>query len=209
MRLVALLSGGIDSPVASYVMSQRGADIILLHMDNGIYADKKEIDKVKKLAARLSEVTGKEFPLYVADHEENQTLIKEKTDHRFQCVLCKRTMMHVAREFAKEHGCEGIVMGDSLGQVASQTLRNIRSETMDLDFPVVRPFIGMDKVEIIDIARRIGTYDISIIQTSGCGIVPLKPVTEASPSDVMKLQSKLDFDSMIKKAAASARLIHQ
>ena len=209
MKLVALLSGGIDSPVASYIMSQRGADILLLHMDNGIYADKKEIDKVKKLAKKLSEITGKEFPLYIADHERNQTLIKEKTDHKFQCVLCKRTMMHVAREFAKEHGCEGIVMGDSLGQVASQTLKNIMSETVDLDFPVVRPFIGMDKMEIINIARRIGTYDISIIQTAGCGIVPLKPITAATTDDVRKLQSKIDFETMVKESAASARLIHQ
>lgn len=207
MKLVALLSGGIDSPVASYMMSRAGADIILLHMDNGIYADKKEIDKVKKLAAKLSEITGKEFPLFVADHESSQTLIKEKTDHKYQCVMCKRTMMHVAREFAKEHGCSGIVMGDSLGQVASQTLRNLRAETNGLDFPVVRPFIGMDKVEIIDIARRIGTYDISIIATAGCGIVPIRPVTEARVSDVLRLQEKVDFEKMIADSARSAKRV--
>ena len=207
MKLVALLSGGIDSPVASYMMSKTGADIMLLHMDNGIYADGKEIDKVRKLADRLSEVTGKEFPLYVANHENSQTLIKEKTDHKYQCVLCKRTMMHVAREFAKEHGCSGIVMGDSLGQVASQTLRNIRAETKRLDFPVIRPLIGMDKVEIIDIARSIETYDISIIATKGCGIVPLKPVTEASVSDVLRLQEKIDFEKMVADSAGSAKRI--
>ena len=209
MKLVALLSGGIDSPVASYIMSVRGADILLLHMDNGRYADRKEIDKVRMLAARLSEVTGKEFPLYIADHETNQTIIKDKTDHKYQCVMCKRTMMFVAKEFSKRNGCKGIIMGDSLGQVASQTLRNIRSETVDLDFPVIRPFIGMDKKEIIDIARRIGTYDISIIQTAGCGIVPIRPITEASPSDVIKLQSKVDFESMVNASADSVRLDHQ
>lgn len=209
MRLVSLISGGIDSPVASYIMSMRGADIILLHMDSGAYEDRKETDKVIRISDRLSQVTGKAFPVYVADHERNQTLIKEKTDHKYQCVLCKRTMMHVAREFAKEHGCEGIVMGDSLGQVASQTLRNLKAETVDLDFPVVRPFIGMDKEEIIDIARRIGTFDISIERTTGCGIVPQKPITMASPKDVLDLQSKLDFEEMVKASAASARLIHQ
>ena len=207
MKLVSLLSGGIDSPVASYVMSKRGADVILLHMDNGKYADRKELDKVKKLASKLSEITGKEFPLYVADHEENQTLIKEKTETSYQCVFCKRTMMNVAKEFALRNGCSGIVMGDSLGQVASQTLRNIRSETYDLGFPVVRPFIGMDKTEIIDIARRIGTYDISIIKTSGCGIVPLRPITEATPAKVSELQSKLDFEEMIKRSADSIRRV--
>ncbi|MBP5735816.1 MAG: 7-cyano-7-deazaguanine synthase, partial [Candidatus Methanomethylophilaceae archaeon] len=95
MKLVALISGGIDSPVASYIMAERGADVILLHMDNGIYTGKKSIEKVRKLADRLEEVTGKRFPLYVLNHEANQTLIKERCDRSYQCVLCKRTMQFV------------------------------------------------------------------------------------------------------------------
>ena len=207
MKLVALISGGIDSPVASYIMSQRGADVILLHMDNGIYGGKRDLEKVKLLSERLNAVTGKDFPVYVANHEVNQTLIKERCDRSYQCVLCKRTMQHVAREFAKKHGCSGIIMGDSLGQVASQTLRNIRAEVSGLDFPIVRPLIGMDKTEIIDIAREIGTYDISIIQTEGCGVVPQKPITEARVDKVEELQSKLDFEKMVKDCAESARLV--
>lgn len=207
MKLVALLSGGIDSPVASYIMSQRGADVILLHMDNGIYSDGKDIDKVKLLTERLETVTGKKFPLYKVDHETNQTLIKQRCETAYQCVMCKRTMQHVAREFAKKHGCSGIIMGDSLGQVASQTLRNIRAENQELDFPVVRPLIGMDKKEIVKIAQDIGTYDLSIIPTSGCGVVPLKPITEARPDKVMELQSKLDFEKMISDCVESAELL--
>ena len=204
MKLVALISGGIDSPVASYIMSQRGADVILLHMDNGIYSSEKEIEKVKMLADRLRKVTGKEFPLYRANHEANQTLIKERCEHPYQCVLCKRTMQHVAREFARKHGCSGIIMGDSLGQVASQTLRNIRAEDTGLDFPVVRPLIGLDKNEIIEIAKDVGTYDISIIQSGGCGVVPLKPITEARTDKVLELQSKLDFEKMVSDCVESA-----
>lgn len=207
MKLVSLLSGGIDSPVASYIMSKAGADVILLHMDNGSYADPKEIEKVKLLAEKLEETTGKRFPLYSLDHETNQSLIKKRCDNSYQCVLCKRTMQHAAREFAKRNGCSGIIMGDSLGQVASQTLRNIRAENQGLDFPVVRPLIGMDKNEIIEIAQKIGTYDISIMQTSGCGAVPLKPITEAKPEKILELQSKLDFDEMIEKCIGSAKLI--
>ena len=205
MKLVALISGGFDSPVASYIMAKRGADVILLHMDNGIYSGKKEIEKVKKLAARLREVTGKEFPLYILDHEANQTLIKQRCDNSYQCVMCKRTMQFVAREFAKKHGCSGIIMGDSLGQVASQTLRNIRAEGSGLDFPIVRPLIGMDKTEIIDIAREIKTYDISAVQSGGCGVVPQKPVTEATIDKVRELQSKLDYDKMIMDCVDSAK----
>ena len=206
MKLVALISGGIDSPVASYIMSKMGADVILLHMDNGIYAG-EDVDKVIKLSKRLEEVTGKKFPVYVLNHEINQTMIKERCEHSYQCVMCKRTMQHVAREFAKKHGCSGIIMGDSLGQVASQTLRNIRAEGAELNFPIVRPLIGMDKNEIIDIAKEIGTYEISIIQTGGCGVVPLKPITEARVDKVLELQSKLDFEKMVADCVESARLI--
>ena len=206
MKLVALISGGIDSPVASYIMSKMGADVILLHMDNGIYAG-NDAEKVVKLSKRLEEVTGKKFPVYVLNHEVNQTMIKERCEHSYQCVMCKRTMQHVAREFAKKHGCSGIIMGDSLGQVASQTLRNIRAEGAGLDFPIVRPLIGMDKNEIIDIAKEIGTYEISIIQTGGCGVVPLKPITEARVDKVLELQSKLDFEKMVADCVESARLI--
>ena len=205
MKLVALISGGIDSPVASYIMARRGADVILLHMDNGMYSSEKEIEKVKALAARLREVTGKEFPLFILDHEANQTLIKERCERPYQCVMCKRTMQFVAREFAKKNGCSGIIMGDSLGQVASQTLRNIRAEGSGLDFPIVRPLIGMDKTEIIDIAKEIGTYEISIIQSGGCGVVPQKPITEARIEKVEELQSKLDYNRMITDCVDSAK----
>ena len=207
MKLVSLMSGGFDSPVASYIMASMGADVILLHMDNGKYGGKGELDKVKKLAARLEKVTGKKFPLYVLNHEANQTLIKDNCEHPYQCVMCKRTMQHVAKAFALKHGCSGIIMGDSLGQVASQTLRNIRAEGTGLDFPVVRPLIGMDKTEIMDIAKDIGTYDISAKQTGGCGVVPLKPITEARSDKVLELQSKLDFEKMIEDCVDSARLV--
>ena len=174
-------------------------------MDNGVYSSAKEIKKVRMLAERLREVTGKEFPLYILNHEANQTLIKERCERAYQCVLCKRTMQFVAKEFAIRNGCSGIIMGDSLGQVASQTLRNIKAEGSGLDFPIVRPLIGMDKNEIIEIARRIGTYDISIIQDGGCGVVPDKPITEARTDKVLELESKLDFRKMVSDCADSAR----
>ena len=204
MRFVTLLSGGIDSPVAAYMMAKVGADVILLHMDNGEYGDPKEIEKVKKIATRLSEITGKELPLYIAAHGPNQAAIKKNCEYNYQCVMCKRVMQNVAKRFAKAHGCEGIVMGDSLGQVASQTLRNIRAEQSDMDFPIVRPLIGLDKEEIIDIAKEIGTFDISIIQTGGCKVVPTKPITEASIDKVLANERKLDFENLIAESADNA-----
>ena len=197
MKFVTLLSGGIDSPVAAYLMANVGADVILLHMDNGEYGDPKEIDKIKKLAARLSEMTGKELPLYIAAHGPNQEAIKKNCEYSYQCVMCKRVMQNVAKRFAQMQGCDGIIMGDSLGQVASQTLRNIKAEQCDVDFPIVRPLIGLDKEEIIDIAKRIGTFDISIIQTGGCKVVPMKPVTEATIDKVLANEAKLDFEKLV------------
>ena len=208
MKLVSLISGGIDSPVASYMMAHVGADVILLHMDNGQYGDKKEVEKVVKIAEQLEKVTGREFPVYVADHEANQAAIKKNCDYNYQCVMCKRMMHNVAKRFAIANGCEGIIMGDSLGQVASQTLRNIKAEQTALGFPIIRPLIGLDKIEIIETAQKIGTYDISIIQTKGCAVVPMKPVTEATPEKVVQLQSKLDFEGLVASSADNARRVH-
>lgn len=207
VKLVSLISGGIDSPVASYVMSRVGADVVLLHMDNGRYGDPKDLEKVEMISKQLERYTGKEFPVYVADHGTNQQLISEKADSNYQCVLCKRTMQHVAKRFAQSIGASGIVMGDSLGQVASQTLMNIRAEQSDLGFPILRPLIGLDKLEIIDIAERIGTFDLSIIKTSGCGIVPIRPVTEAKPEKVAQFQERLGFDEMVDRCVSTIQRV--
>ncbi|MBR6213843.1 MAG: tRNA 4-thiouridine(8) synthase ThiI [Candidatus Methanomethylophilaceae archaeon] len=208
MKLVALMSNGIDSPVASYIMSKRGADVILLHMDNRPYTDDRSLDVVTALADQLRAVTGKEFPLYIANHGANQERIKENCDYHYQCVMCKRVMQRTARELAKKLGASGIIMGDSLGQVASQTLKNIKSENLGLNFPVVRPLIGLDKLEIIDISKEQGLFDISIRQTAGCLIVPTKPITEANPEKVLAMSEKIDLDALAKECADGAVLYH-
>ncbi len=207
MRYVSLISDGIDSPVASYKMSEVGAEVILLHMDNRPYTDDASIEKVVAIAERLREVTGREFPLYTAPHGPNQQAISERCERNYQCVMCKRIMQRTARELAVRLGADGIIMGDSLGQVASQTLRNIRSENIGLDFPVARPLIGMDKLEIEAVAKAIGTYDISIRPTAGCTIVPFKPITEAAPDKVLSFDAAVDLDAMAKASAEAAHLI--
>lgn len=206
MKLTALLSGGIDSPVAAYMMCRAGADVTLLHMDNTPYSDERELEKVRKLAHRLREVTGQPLPLYSAPHGPNQGIVSEKCVRNYQCVICKRLMMHVAKGFSLGIGSEGIIMGDSLGQVASQTLRNMRGEESGLDFPIIRPLIGLDKEEIIGIAKKIGTYDISIMKSSGCSIVPDRPAIEASPETVGAQISRLDFPAMVAESVSAASI---
>ena len=132
MKAVSLLSGGIDSPVASYLMSRAGADVVLLHMDNSPYCDDRALKNVIAIAEQLEKHTGKRFPLYVAPHGPSQTAIHDACDRNYQCVMCKRAMHRTAGEFARIVGADMIVMGDSLGQVASQTLKNLRAERTDM-----------------------------------------------------------------------------
>ncbi len=209
MKLVALMSNGIDSPVASYIMSQAGADVILLHMDNRPYTDDRSLDNVRALAARLREVTGKEFPLYSAAHGVNQKAIAEGCDSNYQCVMCKAVMQRTARELAKRLGASGIIMGDSMGQVASQTLKNIRAENQGLDFPVCRPLIGLDKAEIIRIARKIGTFEISSRPTDGCLALPPRVVVDADPEKTRGFSEAIDVDALARKAAETAVLLRR
>lgn len=205
MKLVALLSGGIDSPVAAYKMAMVGADVILLHMDNAPYSDDRCRDNVRDLAKKLAEATGRELPLYFAPHGPTQDAIHEACDDNYQCVMCKRAMQRTAREFAKNIGASGIVMGDSLGQVASQTLKNLVVETRDLDFPLIRPLIGFDKSEIVNIAKEIGTFEISIRAATDCTMVPRKAVTEADPAKIGGYV--IDIEELSRTSASGAKRI--
>jgi thiamine biosynthesis protein ThiI len=201
LKLIALISGGIDSPVAAYLMDRAGAEIILLHMDNHPFADNVSVDKVKSIAERLRTVTGSPFPLYSSPHGISQKKISDTCERSYQCVLCKRTMLRTAQDLAGRLDCGGIVMGDSLGQVASQTLRNLRYSSSGLVIPVIRPLIGHDKIEIEAIAKEIGTYDISVIHSEGCTIVPSKPVTEADMRKVRVFDDASGLDELVSNAA--------
>ena len=206
MRLIALLSSGIDSPVAAFLMAERGAETFLLHMDNRPFSSELGVRKAILLAEALRRATGQEMPLYVAPHGENQAINKERCRSCFQCVLCKRLMLRTAQEVATRMGATGIVTGDSLGQVASQTLDNLRAEQDGISLPVLRPLIGLDKLEIERMARRIGTYETSIISdgTKDCTAVPSHVITNASLIDVLAEEAKVDMGSMARRAAERA-----
>lgn len=203
MKAVVLLSGGIDSPVAAYVMANQGAEIIALHMDNTPYT--KPSEKAKGIIQQLRKITGQDIPLIIAPHGKyNLSMIETTQSSHIRCVLCKRFMMRVAQEIAKQENCNAIVMGDSLGQVASQTLRNMKVEQQAISMQVVRPLIGMDKEEIIQIAKEIGTYELSIDEAYECGIVPEKPSTNANIEKIIESEEPMDVPEMIKNTVAGA-----
>lgn len=204
VKFISLISGGIDSPVASYIMTKMGAEVVLLHMDNRPFADDRAIERVKELAVKLREVTGQEMPLYSAPHGVSQDLIAKTCDQNYQCVMCKRAMQRTAKIIGTQLGCSGVIMGDSLGQVASQTLKNIRSENIELNYPVIRPLIGYDKLEIEAIAKEIGTFNISIKPVSGCTIVPPNPITQANPEKIYVFDRSVQLTSIAETAAKNA-----
>ncbi len=161
-KLVVLISGGIDSPVAAFLMMKRGARIIFLH-----FRRDPEIDKIPELYKILSSyAAGIGSELVVLDMKKindfYEKIMEDPRIHRYMCVLCKHMMLKAAESLALKKGAMGIVTGDSLAQVASQTLENLKAQRYGLRLPVYSPLIGMDKVEIMKIARSIGTYEVSI-----------------------------------------------
>jgi thiamine biosynthesis protein ThiI len=206
MKLLALLSGGIDSPVAAGLMAHRGAEMVLLHMDNRPFGSDLGVRKVEMLAEALRRCTGQEMPLFLAPHGMNQAIFREKCQSAFQCVLCKRLMLRTAQAVARNVGAVGIVMGDSLGQVASQTLRNIRAEQQGLEIPVLRPLIGLDKLEIERLAKEMGTYGVSIMSDGSreCTAVPVRAITNASVVDSLAEGAKVDLEAMARLSAQMA-----
>ncbi|MCD1293760.1 tRNA 4-thiouridine(8) synthase ThiI [Methanocella sp. CWC-04] len=207
-KMVALVSGGIDSPVAAWMMMRRGCEIIPVYFNNEQYVDEaytqKAIDTIRKLKEWSP---GHDFKVYEVPHGECLRTFRERGNIRYTCVFCKRMMYKVAIEIAKKEGAHGIITGSSLGQVASQTSENLLIEHHGIDFPIYHPLIGLDKNEIVDMAQRIGTLDISVRPAMGCQAVPKHPAIHGRIEEIMKMESEqVDFDKMIGDALSRARI---
>ncbi len=203
-RLVSLFSGGIDSPVAAWLMMKRGAEVLPLFMDQRPHVGDSYVERVERAFQALSRYVPSEgFGLYAAPFGEVMSRILEAPAPRLRCVLCKRSMYRVAATFAAERRAQGIVTGESLGQVASQTLANLVVLDEAAGVPVLRPLIGLDKVEIEALARRIGTYGVSARSVEGCMVVPDRPATRSRLAEVVELEEALGLPALCSEAAAS------
>lgn len=189
MRFVSLMSGGIDSPVATHMILQRGYDAAILNMHAGRFSEGDDSEKILSIARRLDELHPGKVTLYRAMHEINLSSFEHSSNPKYMCLLCKRAMLMVADRFCERVGADLIVMGDSLGQVASQTLHNLAAVGRGLKHPVVRPLIGFDKLEIESIAKDIGTFGISIKDAPACTAAPRYPITRAE-SDILDREAE-------------------
>jgi len=180
-RAVALMSGGIDSPVAAWLMMKRGCAVIPIHFRQNEVELAKFMDNCQVLSRYAY---GWDMRPIVLDHREvfGETYEKLRSvgAERWTCIFCKRALLQKACQIADQHRAKALVMGDSLGQVASQTLDNLEVISYGIEKPILRPLIGLDKTEITALARRIGTFDISIREAKSCPYLPPDPLTRAS-----------------------------
>ncbi len=198
-RLVALISGGIDSPVAAYRMMQRGCRLIFVHFHSAPFQDKTSQEKVRQL---LSVLTRHQFAsrLYLVPFGEIQRQIVAAVARPLRVVLYRRMMLRIAEAIARKEKAKALVTGESLGQVASQTLDNMAVIQQAARLPILRPLVGMDKQEIIDQARRIGTFEISSIPDQDCCqlFVPKHPATKARFDEVEEDETKFDVKELLR-----------
>jgi tRNA uracil 4-sulfurtransferase len=204
-RVVCLISGGFDSPVAAYRMMQRGCRIIFVHFHSAPYQDKTSQEKVRELVTHL---TRHQFlsRLYLVPFGEIQRQIVASVARPLRVVLYRRMMLRIAEVIARQDRAKALVTGESLGQVASQTLDNMAVIEQAARLPILRPLVGMDKQEIIDQARRIGTFDISSIPDQDCCqlFVPKHPATKARFDDVEQDESKFDVNELMRDGVENA-----
>ncbi len=206
---ILLLSGGIDSPVAGFTMAKRGLELISVYYHSHPYTSERAKEKVVELAKILTQYTGF-MRLYVVPFTEIQMAIIENCREDELTIIMRRFMMKVAEVIAEKEGAMCLVTGESLGQVASQTLESIFVTNSELAMPVFRPLIGMDKIDIIDISRRIGTYDTSILPYEDCCtvFVPKHPKTRPRLSEIKRSEEVLPAEQLIRNAVLGAEILN-
>lgn len=204
MRGIVLLSGGIDSPVAAYLMGRQGLELVLVHFDNRPFTSDAEVEKAVGLMKRVDEALGTRSRKLLVPHGAAQAELAKACRRNLQCVLCRRMMFRVAERLARKEGAGFIVTGESLGQVASQTLANMNVEERATSLPILRPLIGFDKVEIERIAKRIRTYEISTLPGLCCTMAPKRPSTSARGEDASCEEEKVDVERLADGEAGGA-----
>ncbi|MCI4348688.1 MAG: hypothetical protein L3J93_00485 [Thermoplasmata archaeon] len=204
---VMLMSGGIDSPVSLHYLLRQGHEMTAVHMDNRPFTDDSPLEKVLDHLQLLRARYQQRLPLYVLPHGPTQIALMRNTDRHVGCVLCRRFMWRSAEKIAEREGATFLATGEALGQVASQTLANMRSATAAVELPIVRPLIGFDKQEIEAVAKEIGTYGISTRPGLCCQAVPDRPATRSSLVQILHEEERIDVDAILDEVIRHATVM--
>ncbi|UWD48368.1 tRNA 4-thiouridine(8) synthase ThiI [Clostridioides difficile] len=200
-RAMSLLSGGIDSPVATWMVAKRGMEVEAVHFHSYPFTSERSQEKVKDLAKILAKYCGR-VRLHKVNILEIQKAIGENCNEEEATILSRRFMMRIAQRLSEKRHCDALITGESIGQVASQTIQGLTCTNAVVDLPVFRPLIAMDKSDIVDIAKKIGTFETSIIPEEDCCSVfsPRKPVTKPRLEKIEKSELSLDIEKLIQDA---------
>ena len=203
-----MLSGGIDSPVAAYCMARRGLALHHIHFARPPYTSLRAKLKVRDLAREIVEYTGN-CTLFVVPYTKPQEYIRDNAPDVLFTVLMRRSMMRIANRIATRQGCEALITGESLAQVASQTVKALQCTDAAQDLPILRPLIGMDKEEIVRLSRKIGTFDTSILPYEDCCTVftPRHPRTKPNLDEVREAEAVLDIEGLIDRAMTNREFV--
>ena len=205
---MSLLSGGIDSPVATWMMAKRGMMIEAVHFHSFPYTSQRAREKVEELAALVATYCGR-FRMHVINLLPIQEQIVQNCPEEETTILVRRFMMRIAEELAAGNGCNMLITGENLGQVASQTAEALVVTDASVKMPVMRPLIGLDKTDIMDLAKEIGTYDKSIEPYEDCCTVflPKHPATKPKLERILASESKLDCEGLIREAIEKEEIV--
>ena len=203
-RAMCLLSGGIDSPVAAYMMAKRGVEIECVHFFSYPYTSQLAKDKVIELARLVTKYSGR-MTLNIVSFTKIQEAIRDNCPEEFFTLIMRRFMMEISQRIGKDHGCGALITGENLGQVASQTMDAMAVTGAVVDIPIFMPLVGMDKEEIVTIARKIGTMETSVLPYEDCCTVftPKHPKTKPTLGQVLNAERKLDREALILDALES------
>ncbi|AMM56143.1 thiamine biosynthesis protein ThiI [Clostridioides difficile] len=200
-RAMSLLSGGIDSPVATWMVAKRGMEVEAVHFHSYPFTSERSQEKVKDLAKILAKYCGR-VRLHKVNILEIQKAIGENCNEEEATILSRRFMMRIAQRLSEKRHCDALITGESIGQVASQTIQGLTCTNAVVDLPVFRPLIAMDKSDIVDIAKKIGTFETSILPEEDCCSVfsPRKPVTKPRLEKIEKSETALDIEKLVQDA---------
>ncbi|MTT32515.1 tRNA 4-thiouridine(8) synthase ThiI [Terrilactibacillus sp. BCM23-1] len=207
-KVMLMLSGGIDSPVAGYLLQKRGADIEAIHFHSPPYTNDRAKQKVVDLAEKLQRFGG-HIKLHIVPFTNAQVAIKDSMPDNYRMTIMRRMMLRIAEKLAKKNGALAIATGESLGQVASQTLESMHTINEVTNYPVLRPLVSMDKIDIMAIAQKIDTYDISIRPYEDCCTIflPTAPKTKPKREHANKFEQYLPIDELINEALEGVQTI--